>query len=391
MGTGTTSTPRLDSRSSSCSPSRPPAGRTARARMPLATRARATFTPFPPGCTRAAVARTTSPRSREGISRVRSTEGFAVRVTITSSAARDTAVMVRGSRPASRLDDHLQSLAFRHRVDRLMDPIQGQSVSDQVSNRNRPARDQLERLPVVVGGGPVRPQDEELLVVDEVGVEPDDRVVPRQPPEEGDATAARRHLQGLLLGLARAGGGHDDVSTTTIRQLANRIDGILLRAVDHRIGLGASCHVQAPSIDVRKDDGRRTTGPGQANVEATDRPGTEDDDDVSFTHVGDLLTVQDASERFRETRFLERDVLGDPIDSVAVEHPARDAHELSEATVVLVAHGLQVLADCLLPLPAVIADTARDGRDDLDPVSRGPALDSRAHLGDLTGDLVAED
>ena len=144
-------------------------------------------------------------------------------------------------------------------------------------------------------------------------------------------------------------------------------------------------------VDVGDHDQPRTAGSRQANVETTDRSRAEHDDDIALTDLRELLSVQDASERLREARLLERVVLGDAVDPVDVEHLAGHPHELGEASVVLVADGLELLADGVLTASAEVADTAGDRRDDLHPIPDRPVLHARAHLRDLSGHLVTED
>ncbi len=81
-GTGATSMPRPARSWATRAPGAPPSGTTATVRCPAAATARETLTPLPPGSTRSAAARSTSPRSRAGTSYVRSREGLGVTVRI---------------------------------------------------------------------------------------------------------------------------------------------------------------------------------------------------------------------------------------------------------------------------------------------------------------------
>src|SRR5512133_2121727 len=80
----------------------------------------------------------------------------------------------------------------------------------------------------------------------------------------------------------------------------------------------------------------------------------------------------------------------DAVDAVDGQHRGRDAHELGEAAVVLVADPLLVGADRRPAVPLLVAGAVGDGRDDLHPVAHRPAVGGLADLDHLAGALVAE-
>ena len=147
--------------------------------------------------------------------------------------------------------------------------------------------------------------------------------------------------------------------------------------------------LQPARVDVREEDPAGTPRPGEVDVHAADRPGTHHDDVVALTDPGEFLPVDRAGEGLRHRRLRKADALGDPVETVDLQHGVRHDQILGEPAVVLVTHRRLVRADRQPARGAVRALTARDRRDDLDTVTRLPApLDLRADLDDLTRDLV---
>src|SRR5690606_19438923 len=104
------------------------------------------------------------------------------------------------------------------------------------------------------------------------------------------------------------------------------------------------------------------------------------------------LRVERARERLRDARLGEGQALRDPVEAVDPEHLVRDDRVLGEPALEVVAHRDLVRADVHLPAGAEAALAARDRRDDLHAVARGPAArDLGADLDDLARELVPHD
>src|SRR6266511_3587173 len=100
----------------------------------------------------------------------------------------------------SGFDGDLDALATGDDGEAVERAVDREAVGDQVGDRYRAGRDQVQRGAVVRGTGPVGADDGELAVVHEIRVERDGRPVLRQPAEEADATLPCGHLDRLLLG-----------------------------------------------------------------------------------------------------------------------------------------------------------------------------------------------
>jgi len=277
-------------------------------------------------------------------------------------------------------------------VDALDRPVQRQAVGDQVGHRDGAGGDQGEGLLVVGWAGAVGPDDADLAVVDDVGVAGDRRPVLGQAAEEADPAPAGGHLEAVLLGPGRGGGDDDHVGPAPAGQLADRRNRVGGAGPDGLVGRDqAGGQLQALRAQLDQEHPRRPAGPGQPHVQAADRPGPDDDHGLAIADPGLLLAVDHARQRLGHRRLGERQPVGDAVDAVDRQHLGRDAHQLGEAAVVLVADPLLVGADRLPAVPALGAGVVGDGRDHLDPVPQRPAGGAIADLHDLAGDLVAED
>src|SRR2546430_1158088 len=81
------------------------------------------------------------------------------------------------------------------------------------------------------------------------------------------------------------------------------------------------------------------------------------------------------------------EVMRDAVDTIHCQDLGRNAHELGESAVVVVANGFQVLAHGLEPAAALEAFAVRNGSDDLDAITHAPRVDAGPDLDDLAGDL----
>ena len=249
----------------------------------------------------------------------------------------------------------------------------------------------VQGLPVVVGAGAVGADDAHLAVVDDVGVAGDGGRVPGQAAEEADRPPAGGHPQGGLLGRAGGGGDDDDVGPAPAGQLEDRLHRVAGVGPDGLVGRDqAGGQLQAPPAQLDQEHPGRAAGPGQPDVQATDRPGADHHHGLALADPGVLLAVDDAAQRLGQRRLGERQPLGDAVDAADGQRLGRDAHELGEAAVVLVADRLLVGADRHPAAPALVAGAVGDGRDDLHPVAHRPAAGALADLDHLAGDLVAE-
>jgi hypothetical protein len=117
------------------------------------------------------------------------------------------------------------------------------------------------------------PDDADLAVVDDVGVAGDGRAVLGQAAEEADRAPAGGHAQGVLLGLARAGGHDDDVGPAPLGEGADRLDGAGAVGGDGLVGRDqAGGQLQAPGVQLDQEHPGRPPDPGQPDVQAADRP-----------------------------------------------------------------------------------------------------------------------
>jgi hypothetical protein len=116
---------------------------------------------------------------------------------------------------------------------------------------------------MVVGAGAVGADDADLPVVDDVGVAGDGRAVLGQAAEEADRAPAGGHTQGVLLGLAGAGGHDDDVGPAPLGEGADRLDGVGGAGPDGLVGRDqAGGQRQAPGVQLDQEHPGRPPDPG---------------------------------------------------------------------------------------------------------------------------------
>src|SRR5690606_31410764 len=137
----------------------------------------------------------------------------------------------------SGFDRHLDRDAPGDEVEGVVHGVQGEAVGDEVVHRHLPGADELQRAGVVGGAGPVGADQGQLLVVDAVGVDGDDRVVLGQPAEQADPAPGRDEALRLLLRRARRGRGDRDVRAAAAGELADLLHHVGRPAVDRRLGL----------------------------------------------------------------------------------------------------------------------------------------------------------
>src|SRR6185436_105530 len=79
---------------------------------------------------------------------------------------------------------------------------------------------------VVVWAGAVCAHDHQLAVVNDVGVQSNDRVVLGQAAEEADPAPGSHHAQRLLLGRTRCSSSDYHVRTAAVGQLEHSVDRV---------------------------------------------------------------------------------------------------------------------------------------------------------------------
>src|SRR5690606_28182748 len=150
-------------------------------------------------------------------------------------------------------------------------------------------------------------------------------------------------------------------------------------------------HVEPLTGELDEKDLRRTPGPSEPHVQATDRTGADDDDDVPFAHLSEVLGGDRARERRGDRGLGGAHASGGAGEAVDLQDVARHDHVLREPALELVAHRDLVGTDRHGTAQTELAVAARDGSDDLDTVAGSPALDAVTDLDDLAGDLVPHD
>src|SRR5512132_219366 len=151
----------------------------------------------------------------------------------------------------------------------------------------------------------------DLPVVDDVGVAGDGRAVLGQAAEEADRAPAGGHAQGVLLGLAGAGGDDDDVGPAPPGEGADRLDGVGGVGRDGLVGRDqAGGQRQAPPAQLEQEHPGRAAGPGQPDVQAADRPRADDHHRLAVADPCQLLAVDDTAQRLGHGRLGERHASG---------------------------------------------------------------------------------
>ena len=105
-------------------------------------------------------------------------------------------------------------------------------------------------------------------------------------------------LHRLLLGDAGRRRGDGDVDTAAVGEVHDRLDDVDLAGADRLVGLDdAGGLVEARAVELDQRDAASPVGPCEADVQAADRAGPDDDDVVALADAGQVLGVDRARER----------------------------------------------------------------------------------------------
>jgi hypothetical protein len=126
-------------------------------------------------------------------------------------------------------------------------------------------------------------------------------------------------------------------------------------------------------------------------VENPYRPRAQNQDHVVKPHPRAPLAVDAAGERLGQRQLLGGQVFPRHEQTARLDGVGGDLHILAQAPLDLVAHGPEVLADVLLVALAIEAPQARYPRVHGHRSAHLKTSDVPAHLGDVAGQLVAED
>ena len=153
----------------------------------------------------------------------------------------------------------------------------------------------------------------------------------------------------------RIGADHD-VGSESFREFPHAGDHVLTSRIDNQIRVESRCEFPTP-LAALGDDGSGAVHLGHRDVQATDRPGSQDHNGVSLAGAGPVMRCQYGTARFRQGRVCKAQSFGHGIDDAILQDLGRQRHPLGEAAWKARRNPqeLQVVAKIVSLAPAVIA------------------------------------
>jgi hypothetical protein len=236
----------------------------------------------------------------------------------------------------------------------------------------------------VARGVVVAPPQDQFLVVEPVGREPD-RGPRRTPPEQGDGPPGAGHGDGQLPGLGPSHGLHHLVRSSAAREAPDLLHVGRAPLGSHQVG-GPEPLGPGQPLGVGVQDDGAGAGPGQEGAQHHPQgPAPHHGHGLPGAHPRPVHGVQGAGQGLGQGCHGEGEPLGETVE-VHGYHPGRHHHLLGEPTQQVE----QVLAQAEPAARAVEAGPAGRGVRAEHAVPGGEPRHPGAHVGHLPRELVAE-
>src|SRR5918992_2326564 len=212
-----------------------------------------------------------------------------------------------------------------------MDLREAVAPADEGGRVYRAAQNQLERPSTVLGRVRRRARDDELLVVDQVGVQLDHGPATREASEEVDARGRRGDLERLALRLGRRGRDYHHVGPPVPRDVHNRRHEVV--GADGLVGPVLQRQAATLLASLAHDHGARVGEPRDEQVHEPYRSRAYDHHQVPGPNVAGLGPAQHAGQRLDQGDGAEVGRLGHRQDVALGDEVCRE-HQLVGQTAV---------------------------------------------------------